>query len=93
MSDPINRRDFLRLPRRALARRLEIRGEPFLMRFLDAKANGTEAEVFARLEADLREVDELCIVDITWLRHDDIGPELGRVLNAFRARGGKVVIE
>ncbi len=92
-SDPLNRRDFLMLGKRHDKHRLDLSGEQLFMKFVDARATGTTADFFARVEADLKDVTELRLVGVEWFRREDLGAELAPVLSAFRARGGKVTVE
>jgi len=92
MSDhAIDRRNFLLLrPRRGL-RSLELSGEWLMMRFLDAEMDGSTEEFFARLEHDLQELDEVRLVQVSWLTRHDLVERLGQILAGFRARGGRVI--
>lgn len=92
MSDhAIDRRDFLLLrPRREL-RSIELSGEWLMMRFLDAEMDGSTDEFFARLEHDLQELDEVRLVQVSWLTRHDLVERLGQVLAGFRTRGGRVI--
>jgi hypothetical protein len=83
----MNRRDFLSLRT----------GEPALlscerlyMRYLDARSDGTISEFFDHLAGDLRGVNVLRLTDTSWLAGDDLKTQLDAVLDAFRARGGRI---
>jgi hypothetical protein len=68
----VERRDFLFL---RAGRPAVLSCEPLFMRFLDSQMNGTTAQLFENLAADLRKVTAV---------------RLDAVLEAFRASGGKV---
>lgn len=91
MRQAIDRRDFLLLRPRRGQRSVELSGEWLLMKFLDAEMDGSIAELFARLEHDLRQLDEVRLVEASWLMRNDLVERLGHVLDAFRARGGRVI--
>jgi hypothetical protein len=55
-----------------------------------APAGGGARQLFERLESDLREVDVLRVRETDWLTGDDLRGRLDAVLQAFRARGGRV---
>ena len=83
----VERRDFLLL---RAGHPAVLACEPLFMRFLDAQMNGTTAELFEHLAADLRKVPAVRLADTTWLSRADLKAELDRVLDAFRAAGGRV---
>ena len=83
----MNRRDFLSLRT----------GEPALlscerlyMRYVDARNDGTIRELFDRLAGDLRGVTVVRLTDTSWLAADGLQTQLDVVLEAFRARGGRI---
>jgi hypothetical protein len=85
----MNRRDFLtaKPPR---AGTVELSCERLYMRYVDAQANGTEAEVFAWVEGQLEDASELRLRDTEWLEQAELKRGLVQALAAFRARGGQV---
>ncbi len=87
----IDRRDFLLLRPRRGQRSLDLSCEWLLMKFLDAELDGTTSDLFARLDHDLRQLDELRLTDSSWLTRGDLAQQLGSVVDAFRARGGRVI--
>lgn len=62
-----------------------------MMKFLDAELDSSTSDFFARLEHDLRQLEEIRLVDSSWLTRNDLVERLGPVLDAFRARGGRVI--
>ena len=65
--------------------------EPLFMRFLDAQMDGTTAQLFENLAADLRKVDTVQLTDTTWLARADLKHQLDGVLTSFTSRGGRIV--
>jgi hypothetical protein len=66
--------------------------EPLFMRFLDSQMDGTTAQLFENLAADLRKVKAVRLADTTWLSRADLKQQLDSVLDAFRASGGSVTL-
>ena len=87
----LDRRDFLLLRPRRGQRTVDLSGEWLLMKFLDAEMDGSTADFFARLEHDLRQLDEVRLVETSWLVRTDLVERFQQVLDAFRARGGRVI--
>lgn len=83
----VERRDFLFL---RAGQPAVLSCEPLFMRFLDSQMNGTTAQLFENLAADLRKVRAVRLADTTWLARADLKQELDAVLDAFRAAGGTV---
>src|SRR5207244_4758103 len=83
----VERRDFLFLRAGQTA---VLSCEPLFMRFLDSQMNGTTAQLFDNLAADLRKVTVIRLADTTWLARADLKERLDTVLDAFRAAGGRV---
>jgi hypothetical protein len=86
----IDRRDFLLLRPARGQRTLDLSCEWLLIKFLDAEADGTTGELFARLAHDLRQLDEVRLTETAWLAREDLAQRLDVILEAFRARGGRV---
>jgi hypothetical protein len=86
----IDRRDFLLLRPARGQRTLDLSCEWLLIKFLDAEADGTTAELFNRLAHDLEQLDELRLTETAWLAREDLAQRLNVILEAFRARGGRV---
>ena len=72
---------------------IELSCEQLLMKYLDARVDGAAADLFARLNEELRGARELRLVDTTWLAREDLRQRLEPVLDAFRARGGRLVVQ
>ena len=83
----VERRDFLFL---RAGQPATLSCEPLFMRFLDSQLNGTTAELFENLAADLRKVNAVQLTDTMWLSRDDLKAQLDAVLDGFRAAGGRV---
>ena len=84
----VERRDFLLL---RAGQPAVLSCEPLFMRFLDSQMNGTTAQLFENLAADLRKVSAVRLADTTWLSRADLKEPLDAVLAAFAARGGRIV--
>ena len=85
----VERRDFLLL---RAGQPAVLSCEPLFMRFLDSQMDGTTAQLFDNLAADLRKVDTVRLTDTSWLARDDLKLRLDAVLDAFRASGGAVTL-
>ena len=83
----VERRDFMLL---RAGQPAVLSCEPLFMRFLDSQMDGTTAQLFDNLAADLRKVKAVRLADTTWLARADLKAELDAVLDAFRASGGTV---
>jgi hypothetical protein len=83
----IERRDFLFL---RAGQPAVLSCEPLFMRFLDSQLDGTTAQLFDNLAADLRKVTAVRLADTTWLSRADLKQQLDVVLDAFRAAGGRI---
>ena len=85
----VERRDFLFLRAGEPA---VLSCEPLFMRFLDSQMDGTSAQLFENLAADLRKVNAVRLADTTWLSRADLKRRLDPVLDTFRASGGRVTL-
>ena len=85
----VERRDFLFL---RAGQPAVLSCEPLFMRFLDSQMDGTTAQLFENLAADLRKVTAVRLADTTWLSRGDLKQQLDQVLDAFRADGGRVTL-
>jgi hypothetical protein len=74
----VNRRDFLTLNTRD--RSAVVSCEQLYMRYVDAEADGTTAELFDRLSRDLRGVGAVRLTDTSWLSCEDLRKRLDAVL-------------
>jgi hypothetical protein len=87
----MDRRDFLLLKLRPGTGSLVLGCEELYMRFLDAQLEGSTAELLARLGGELWRTDTVHLTDTAWLADDAFRQALDSVLQAFLARGGRVV--
>jgi hypothetical protein len=83
----IERRDFLFL---RLGEPAVLSCEQLYMRYLDSQMDGTTAQLFDNLAADLRGVSAVRLTDTTWLARADLKAALEPVLAAFQAAGGRL---
>ena len=83
----VERRDFLLL---RAGQPAVLSCEPLFMRFLDSQMDGTTAQLFDNLAADLRKVKAIRLTDSSWLSRADLKERLDGVLDAFRSAGGRV---
>ena len=83
----VNRRDFLALRTDQAA---VLSCERLYMRYLDAQMDGTAPQVFDHLAGDLRGVRVVKLTKRSWLSRADLKAQLDRVLDAFKARGGRI---
>jgi hypothetical protein len=83
----VERRDFLFL---RAGQPAVLSCEPLFMRFLDSQHDGTTAQLFENLAADLRKVTTVRLTDTMWLSRADLNEQLDAVLATFRASGGTV---
>ncbi len=83
----VERRDFLLL---RAGQPAVLSCEPLFMRFLDSQMDGTTAQLFDNLAADLRKVNAVRLTDTTWLARADLKAQLDAVLASFTASGGGV---
>jgi hypothetical protein len=60
------------------------------MRYRDSHLDDTTQALFERLEGELRDVDELRLLDSAWLVREDLRQRLEPLLDSVRARGGRV---
>ena len=84
----MRRRDFLLL--RSDGPVAVLSCEALFMRFLDAENAGSVDRLFENLARDLAQVNRVSLADPSWLARDDFRSRVDAVLDAFRARGGRV---
>jgi hypothetical protein len=60
------------------------------MKFCDSQLDNSTHELFERLEIELRGVDNLRLVDTSWLTSQCLRDRLEPLLISIRARGGRV---
>ncbi|HZP48802.1 MAG TPA: hypothetical protein VFB07_09725 [Vicinamibacterales bacterium] len=65
--------------------------ETLFMRFVDAENAGAVDRFFANLARDLDAVDAVTLRDRAWLSRDELRVRVDALLDAFRARGGRVL--
>ena len=85
----VERRDFLLL---RAGQPAVLSCEPLFMRFLDSQMDGTTAQLFDNLAADLHKVDAVRLTETTWLARADLKQRLDAVLAAFTSAGGTVTL-
>jgi len=86
----MDRRDFLMLRTGHAGNLAVLSCEQLYMRFVDARADGTAAELFDHLADDLRSVKAVRLVHTSWLSDDDLKRHVDRVLATFRGNGGRI---
>ena len=84
----VERRDFLLL---RAGQPAVLSCEPLFMRFLDSQMDGSTAQLFDNLTADLRQVKTVTLTDTSWLARADLKEQLDRVLAHFSSNGGRIV--
>jgi hypothetical protein len=84
----MNRREFLlfKKERNGVA---ELSGEQLYMRYVDSAMDGSQAQLFEDIERSLSSLNSLRLTDPSWLTCDELAP-LQTILDAFRARGGRI---
>jgi hypothetical protein len=88
----MNRRDFLLLKVSSTGKEVVLSCEALYMRFLDARADGSTPRLFQNLADDLGHTNEVRLTDTSWLSDEVFRHELEPLLDAFRHRGGQVVL-
>jgi hypothetical protein len=83
----IDRRDFLAL---RAGQPAVLSCERLYMRFLDSQSEGTTAQLFDQLAADLRGTTVVQLTETAWLSRAELRAHLDRVLARFTAAGGCV---
>jgi hypothetical protein len=83
----VERRDFLFL---RAGHPATLSCERLFMRFLDSQLDGTTAQLFDNLAADLRDVTAVQLTDTSWLSRSDLKQQLDPVLDSFASRGGRI---
>ena len=83
----VDRRDFLGLK---AGRPAVLSCERLYMQLVDAEADGTTAQLFDRLAADLRAAAVVQLTETAWLSRVELKSFLDDVLAGFEAAGGRV---
>jgi hypothetical protein len=86
----LHRRDLLSLGINRRIRSVELSCERLYMKYCDSNLDNNTQELFERLEVELRGVDNLRLVDTTWLACQDFKQRLEPILVSIRAHGGRV---
>jgi hypothetical protein len=89
MTTQVNRREFL-LMRGRESDPVVLSCEQLYMRFVDARAGGTTAELFAHLKEDLQSVKRVRLIKTSWLSDDDLRRQLDAVFDSYRKGGGRI---
>lgn len=69
----------------------ELSCERLFMRYVDSRMDDTTTQLFERLEDELRGVSALRLTDSSWLADADLRARVSPVLDAFAARGGRLL--
>jgi hypothetical protein len=88
-SSQVNRRDFL-LMRGREADAVVLSCEQLYMRYVDARASGTTAELFEHLGKDLQSVKKVRLIKTSWLSDEDLRRQLDTVFDSYRKSGGRI---
>jgi hypothetical protein len=86
----MNRRELLTFGIHRKSRAVELSCERLYMKFSDSLLDNTTQELFDRLEAELRGVDSVLLVDTSWLSSEDLKQRLEPLLASVRARGVRI---
>jgi len=86
----VNRRDLLLLAINRKSRSTELSCERLYMKYCDSQLDNTTQELFQRLALELQGVDNLTLLETSWMTCQDFKERLEPLLVSFRARGGKV---
>ena len=86
----VNRRQFFVPGVERDAQAVVLSCEQLYMRYVDARAAGTTAELFEHLGRDLRSVKRVRLIKTSWLSDDDLMKQLDAVLASYRADGGRI---
>ena len=86
----VNRRDFLLMRTRCESDPVILSCEQLYMRYVDARANGATASLFAHLLEELHGVRRVRLIKTSWLADQDLEKQLDAVLESFRRGGGRI---
>ena len=87
----MNRRDFILLGR-GRSRTLDVSCERLYMTFVEARMNGSSADLLARLTEHSARARRVRLRETVWLARDDFRSAIKPVLDAFESRGGTVEV-
>lgn len=88
----MNRRELLTFGIHRRPRSVELSCERLYMKFCDSRLDDSTQELFDRLEVELRGIEDLLLVDTSWLSSQELRQRLEPLLVSVRARGGQVKI-
>ena len=86
----IDRREFLLMRGGRESDPMILSCEQLYMRYVDARADGTTAELFAHLKEDLDSVKRVRLIKTSWLSDDDLKRQLDAVFESYRKGGGRI---
>ena len=86
----VNRRDFLLMRTGRDDDTSILSCEQLYMRYVDARADGTTADLFARLLHDLQAVKRVRLIKTSWLSDEELRCQLDVVFETFRGSGGRI---
>jgi len=86
----VNRRDFLLMRTGRDTDPVILSCEQLYMRYVDARAHGATASLFARLLDELHGVKRVRLIKTSWLADKDLEAELDAVFESFRREGGRI---
>ena len=86
----VNRRDFLLMRSGRDADPVILSCEQLYMRYVDARANGATASLFARLLEELHGVKRVRLIKTSWLADKELETQLDAVFESFRRDGGRI---
>jgi hypothetical protein len=86
----VNRRDFLLMRTGHQTDAVILSCEQLYMRYVDARASGTTASLFARLLEELHGVKRVRLIKTSWLADKELETQLETVFESFRRDGGRI---
>jgi hypothetical protein len=86
----VNRRDFLLMRTGRDDDTSVLSCEQLYMRYVDARADGTTADLFAHLLHDLETVKRVRLIKTSWLSDEELRRQLDVVFETFRCSGGRI---
>jgi hypothetical protein len=66
--------------------------EQLYMRYVDAEMDQSVSSLFADLDREMQAATTVRLTDASWLARGDLKRRLDAVLDAFRARGGRLEV-
>ena len=86
----LDRRDFLLMRTGRDGDTVVLSGEQLYMRYVDARADGTAASLFAHLLQDLQSVKRVRLIKTSWLADAELQRQLDIVFESYRQGGGRI---